>query len=456
MTTPTVFVSYAHEEAAHDQWVLKLAAELRNNAVDASLDAWDLIPGQDTTYFMESQIRNSDFVILICTPRYAEKSNIPHGGVGYEKNIISAEMLQASDLRPKFIPTLRKGTFENALPKYLGSRYAIDFRDSANQIEALNELLRAIFQQPHPKKPPLGKNPFSNEAAPIKSETEVTTEEPSTVESSSHLHALSPIKPIVSDIETWEKEAAGRFEFLRGDRISKKNTDPFSAGFWQASFVIHAETSVISLKDFLEILRASKTRRTGWDIGWVPTRTGIAPYPYKYGIEVWLAEDGNKGPGHSDFWRAEPTGRFSLFRGYQEDESDFTIKSENKLLDFSLVLWRISEFLLYLENFAKNLNLEHASASVKLNWRGLLDRQICYHKGFSHVYEEDISTNEAVESSLTIPECGRIKHDLIKNVHEATKPLFESFNFFSLTYDQVKDHIKELFDPDKELKTVQQ
>lgn len=142
MTTPTVFVSYAHEEPAHDQWVTELASNLRHNEVDASMDEWDLVPGQDTTYFMESQIRNSDFVILICTPRYAEKSNLPRGGVGYEKNIISAEMLQAKDLRPKFIPVLRKGTFENALPKYLGSKYAIDFRESVNQEEALAKLLR--------------------------------------------------------------------------------------------------------------------------------------------------------------------------------------------------------------------------------------------------------------------------------------------------------------------------
>lgn len=454
MATPTIFVSYAHEEAAHDQWVLEFASALRHNAVDASLDAWDLIPGQDTTYFMESQIRNSDFVILICTPRYAEKSNIPRGGVGYEKNIISAEMLQASDLRPKFTPVLRKGTFDDALPTYLGSKYAIDFRDSANQKEALNELLRAIFQQPHPKKPPLGKNPFLNEAAPTESEPGLTVEEPSPLKPSSILQTVNS-QPLVKDVETWEKESAGRFEFLRRDRIRDKKTDPFSTGFWQASFVIHAETPVTSLKDFLEILKASKTGRTGWDIGWVPTRTGIAPYPYKNGIEVWLAEDGDKGPGYSDFWRAEPSGRFSLFRGYQEDDRDFTVKSERRLLDFSLVLWRVSEFFLYLDNFAKNLSLQYASASMKLNWRGLLDRQICYHKGFSRMYEYDISTNEAVESSLKIPECGRIKNNLIKNVHEITKPLFESFNFFSLTEDQIKDHIKDLFDADKELKDVQ-
>ena len=102
----TAFVSYAHEDSDHDQWVIDLAADLRRKGVDASLDEWDLVPGQDVTLFMESQIRDSDYVILICTPTYAQKSNIPRGGVGYEKNIISAEMLQASDLRPKFIPIL--------------------------------------------------------------------------------------------------------------------------------------------------------------------------------------------------------------------------------------------------------------------------------------------------------------------------------------------------------------
>jgi len=360
-------------------------------------------------------------------------------------------MLQAGDRRPKFIPVLRKGTFEDALPTYLGSKYAIDFRDSANQKEALDKLLRAIFQQPHPNKPPLGKNPFSGEDA-----TTAPKRETSRI-----------IQPVVSDIEIWEKEAAGRFEFLRGDRISETKKDPFVAGFWQASFVINAETPAVPLKDFLEILRASETGRTGWDIGWVPTKTRIAPYPFRNGIEVWLAEDGDKGPGHSDFWRAEPAGRFSLFRGYQEDESDFTSlfkqhsslqsrtpQSEKKLLDFALVLWRVSEFLLYLENFAKNLEVSQASASVKLHWRGLRQRQLGYHKGFAEVYEDHISLTETIESSVTISECGRIKNNLVKDVHEITKPLFESFNFFALTEDQIKRHIRNLFNPDDELTTV--
>ena len=66
---------------------MDLGKLLRKNGVDAYLDKWDLIPGQDATYFMESQIRDSDFVVLVCTPLYAEKSNIPRGGVGYERTL---------------------------------------------------------------------------------------------------------------------------------------------------------------------------------------------------------------------------------------------------------------------------------------------------------------------------------------------------------------------------------
>src|SRR3972149_4036124 len=158
MMPPRVFVSYSHEEPEHDSWVLDLAASLRKKGIDSTLDQWDLHPGQDTALFMELRIRDSDFVVLICTPTYAEKSNIVSGGVGYEKNIISAEILQSRDLRPKFIPVLRKGDFQTALPAYLGSKYAIDFRESRDQAEALNELLRAIHEVPPPSKPPIGPN----------------------------------------------------------------------------------------------------------------------------------------------------------------------------------------------------------------------------------------------------------------------------------------------------------
>ena len=41
--------------------------------------------------FMESGIRDSDYVIMICTPKYAKKANEREGGVGIENTIITGE-----------------------------------------------------------------------------------------------------------------------------------------------------------------------------------------------------------------------------------------------------------------------------------------------------------------------------------------------------------------------------
>ena len=157
---PKVFVSYAHEEPEHGDWVERFATDLRLKGIDVSLDRWDLLYGQDVPFFMESQIRDSDLIIVVCTPLYATKSNIPVGGVGYEKNIISAEMLRRSGADIKVIPIIKKGCANDALPTYLSSKYAADFTAPQVYQERLDEVIRQIYQQPHPRKPPLGKTPF--------------------------------------------------------------------------------------------------------------------------------------------------------------------------------------------------------------------------------------------------------------------------------------------------------
>lgn len=437
---PRVFISYSHEEVEHNQWVMKLAADLRSNGVDAYLDKWDLIPGQDTTLFMERNIRDSDYVILVCTKKYAERSNIPQGGVGYEKNIISAEMLRTSDLRPKFIPVLRKGTYDDALPTYLGSKYGIDFRESRNHVGALDELLRAIYKQQHPDKPPLGTGPFESEIASSSTETVEEISSPVTTRQD-------------KNIDIWEKEALERFEYLCSTKLNTEQKNPFMSGFWQASYVLYSDPDFISLKEFLEKLRKSETGRTGWDIGWVPTRDAIAPYPYKNGIEVWLAEDGNKDPDNSDFWRAETTGRFSLFRGHQEDGSEFRsrLNASEKVIDFHLVLWRISELLLYLESFSNQMAVGSSRATVKIVWNGLKERRIFSHEGIGRPYAQHICQQDEVSSTYDISSCSEIKKTLIKDVHSITTPLFEAFRFFSVTEDEIKHHIRRLFDHEKEV-----
>lgn len=448
MNAPKVFVSYSREGCEHEDWVLQLATSLRHQGVDAALDQWDLKPGSDMTLFMESQIRDSDFVILICTPTYAQRSNIPSGGVGYEKSIISAEMLQSRDLKPKFIPVLRAGDFDSALPTYLGSKFAIDFRSSREQAHALDELLRAIHEVPPSSRPALGPNPFTDVATPVISASPTVAVAPSIVPVNIPPRTVG----VSGHVESWEQRALGRFNFLRKTRINKEKGDPFTSGHWQASFALQGSLRDATLPELLEILRKSNTNRTGWDIGWVPTREGIAPYPFQDGIEVWLAEAGGKGPSHSDFWRAEKIGTFSLFRGYQEDDADFAKRYPKITLDYSLVLWRVSEFLLYLENFGRNLGAGPLTANIRIRWTGLENRRLGNYKsmlGFG-MLEEHICRQPSVESVFYIDNTSIVKKTLIRDVQTITRPLFEVFDFFSLDQEQVKALVQGLFDADKE------
>ncbi len=103
---PVVFISYSHDSPAHKQWVAKLATKLRGNGIDAILDQWDLSLGDDVTRFMEDRLSSSERVLVICTDEYVRKANEGIGGVGYEKMIVTAELVRNLGTN-KFIPIIR-------------------------------------------------------------------------------------------------------------------------------------------------------------------------------------------------------------------------------------------------------------------------------------------------------------------------------------------------------------
>ena len=122
---PTAFISYSWDDEAHKGWVKDLAARLRKDGVDVKLDQWEVPFGSSTTKFMETAVRESDFVVIICTPRYKKRSDERIGGVGYEESIMTAELFTGQSDREKFIPALRSGVWTDAAPSWiLDSAYA--------------------------------------------------------------------------------------------------------------------------------------------------------------------------------------------------------------------------------------------------------------------------------------------------------------------------------------------
>ena len=157
---PKVFISYSHDSPKHKRWVSELGAKIRHNGIDAILDQWDLGPGDDITLFMESGLRDSDRVLVICTDTYVSKANAGEGGVGYERMIVTAQLIQNLGTN-KFIPVIRQASGQEKTPTFLATRMYIDLRDDSQFETEFEKLLHELHQVPIIQKPPLGKNPFA-------------------------------------------------------------------------------------------------------------------------------------------------------------------------------------------------------------------------------------------------------------------------------------------------------
>lgn len=159
--TPSVFFSYSWDNDSHKYWILKLAADLIRKGIKVIIDEWDLREfNNDMHLFMESGIRDSDYVIMVCTPNYAEKANKREGGVGIENTIITGEYYDEKK-GGKYIPIVRNypKNFTESLPSYLKTKYAIDFEDGSKYKQKFDELLRRILNVPKYKRPKLGTLP---------------------------------------------------------------------------------------------------------------------------------------------------------------------------------------------------------------------------------------------------------------------------------------------------------
>lgn len=126
--TPRVFVSYSWDSDQHSQWVKSFADALISKGIDVYLDQYDLELGDRITMFMEENIREADYVLIVCTTKYKEKVNNRHGGAGYEGNLMSGELF-VKENEKKYIPIVREGNPETVLPDFLVGKKAVILKD---------------------------------------------------------------------------------------------------------------------------------------------------------------------------------------------------------------------------------------------------------------------------------------------------------------------------------------
>lgn len=157
--TLKVFVSYSHDNEEHKNWVLQLATRLRANGVDIILDRWNDKLGRDLASFMENGLSKSHRVICVCSDKYVSKANEKKGGVGYEKQIMTAELIRDQN-NDWIIPLIKNNKGEEKTPIFLKGKKYICFEEAYLYENKYEELLRDLLNEPILAIPPIGKNPF--------------------------------------------------------------------------------------------------------------------------------------------------------------------------------------------------------------------------------------------------------------------------------------------------------
>ena len=141
---PSVFISYSWRDADHRTWVLAFAERLRQDGVNVRLDQWYMRPGDDIPSFMEVAVRESEFVILVCTPEFKAAADNRTGGVGYESQVLTGEVFALAHWQ-KVIPILRQGSWAEAAPSYVLGRWYVDMRGEGVTEEGYSLVMRTLY-----------------------------------------------------------------------------------------------------------------------------------------------------------------------------------------------------------------------------------------------------------------------------------------------------------------------
>ena len=153
-----VFISYSHDSREHADKVLALSDRLIEDGVDCILDQYEDSPPEGWPRWMDTNIKNADFVLMICTETYykrvmGEEKPGKGQGVRWEGNLIYQHFYNADTMNRKFIPVLFDDCRKEYIPTPLqGATY--HWIDSEQGYE---DLYRRLTNQPKTKRPKLGK-----------------------------------------------------------------------------------------------------------------------------------------------------------------------------------------------------------------------------------------------------------------------------------------------------------
>ena len=155
---PKVFISYSHDSDEHMERVLSLADRLRASGVDATIDQYVHDPEDGWQVWTETQMRNSDLVLVVCTETYlkrAERREEPGTGHGaiWEISVGYVLLYNQGMKNKKFVPVVFDKADRTYIPLPLQSYTNYCIADDQGYLE----LYRRLTNQPLITMPELGR-----------------------------------------------------------------------------------------------------------------------------------------------------------------------------------------------------------------------------------------------------------------------------------------------------------
>jgi hypothetical protein len=157
---PKVYISYSHDSEEHKSRVLQLSNSLREDGIDCTIDRYELSPTEGWRRWSETQVRESDFVLVICTQTYyrrfhGEEDSGTGAGSTFEGELIT-HLLQARKTpseKPTFVPVI----FDLADQKFIPTVLARYTRFNVGSAEDHRRLVLLLSGGQEIKRPPLAR-----------------------------------------------------------------------------------------------------------------------------------------------------------------------------------------------------------------------------------------------------------------------------------------------------------
>ncbi|HLJ64585.1 MAG TPA: helix-turn-helix transcriptional regulator [Stellaceae bacterium] len=244
------------------------------------------------------------------------------------------------------------------------------------------------------------------------------------------------------------RDATARWRELTRD-LPKESPARFPAGWFRVDYALEGDIKSVSLQQFGRILHEAIEPHTGWPMFQIPAGPEPGAYEIDDIIECWRKPDDFGGAlsdaAHSDFWRAAPSGRLMLMRGYQEDGQETF--PPGTIFDTTLPLWRMGEAFLHAARLSALLAPRPRETKVHLRflYTGLTGRDL---RAWALPQSVDQWRGNRSRSDEVLLEATTLASDIAPNLahhlHPLVASLFERFGVAGLSQSFVESELERM------------